>query len=353
MDVTIAAVAAGVVAAVAAVACVVVVALLLRATQLELRTVAERVRSVEQGQLSAGQGIAGLSAGVVQTGTVAQSLSEATAALRNELSRAKADLAELHAFARARQQLEQRTADSVRRLEAVIAGTHSKGLAGENVLEAALARLPAEWLARDFRVANRTVEFGLRLPNGLVLPIDSKWPATALLEAFAAAEEPAEQLRLKAQIEAAVLGKAREVRKYVDPALTVPFGIAAVPDAVYELCWAAQAEAMQQNVVLLGYSMVVPYLLLVFQTVLKSSHDVDLDKLQAHLDRALECADLAQAELEGRFARGVTMLANSRDELSRLLSRVNSSLLAVQGRVGEPAAVGDRPLEPLEMVGRN
>ncbi len=336
MDVT---TAASLAAAAAAVVCVVAVVLLLRGTQLELRTVAERVRSVEQSQQSAGQGIAGLSVGVAQTGTVAQSLVDATAALRQELSRAKADVAELHAFARARQQLEQRTADSVRRLEAVIAGTHSKGLAGENVLEAALCRLPAEWQVRDFRVANRTVEFGLRLPNGLVLPIDSKWPATALIEAFAAAEEPVEQLRLKAQIEAAVLTKAREVRKYVDPALTVPFGIAAVPDAVYELCWSVQIDALQQNVVLLGYSMVVPYLLMVFQTVLKTSHDVDLDKLQAHLDRALECADLAQAELEGRFARSVTMLGNSRDELSRLLSRLNSSLLAVQGRVGEPTAL--------------
>ncbi|HUW96323.1 MAG TPA: DNA recombination protein RmuC, partial [Anaerolineae bacterium] len=98
------------------------------------------------------------------------------------------DLAELQAYTkaynRAREDLERRTADSVRRLEMVIAGTQTKGAAGENILEAVFANLPPEWQVRNFRVGDKAVEFGLRLPNNLILPIDSKWPATHLLEQF-------------------------------------------------------------------------------------------------------------------------------------------------------------------------
>jgi len=95
--------------------------------------------------------------------------------------------------------------------------------------------LPIEWQVRNFNVNGKTVEFGLRLPNNLVLPIDSKWPATHLLEQFAAAHDPEEQKRLKGEIEKSILQKAKEVGKYVDPDLTMPFGIAAVPDSVFDL----------------------------------------------------------------------------------------------------------------------
>lgn len=303
---------------------------LVHRVELELRLLGQKVGTIEQHQLASSQGIAGLGSGLAQTGTVAQSLVDATAAIRHELSRAKNDLSALHAHVQARQQLEERTADSIRRLEAIIAGTHSKGAAGENLLEAAFARLPAEWQARDFRVGNRTVEFGLRLPNGLILPIDSKWPATHLIELFGATEDLDERRRYKAQIETAVLAKAREVKKYVDPALTVSFGVAAVPDAVYDLSWGAQVEAMRLGVVLISYSMLVPYLLLVFQTVLNTSRDVDLEKLNAHLARAQESALLAQEELEGRFARALTMLNNARDDVSRHLGKIGSDLNAAR-----------------------
>jgi DNA recombination protein RmuC len=64
-------------------------------------------------------------------------------------------------------------------------------------------------------VNGKSVEFGLRLPNGLVLTIDSKWPATHLIEQFIAADKPEEKKRLKAEIEHAI---------------TMPFRVAYVPD---------------------------------------------------------------------------------------------------------------------------
>ena len=259
-------------------------------------------------------------------------------------------LAELHAYTRARQDLERQTADSIRRLEMVIAGTQTKGMAGENILETVFANLPQEWQVRNFRVGDKAVEFALRLPNNLVLPIDSKWPATNLLEQFASCEDLVEQRRLKSQIEKAVLDKAREVRKYIDPNVTVNFGIAAVPDAVYDLCTGVQADVFQLNVVLIGYSMFVPYLLLVFQTILKTSQSIDMQRLDSYLRSADEHILSAQGELEGRFSRALTMLTNSRDELSVLLSKVRSGLTSVQisaarGTAGELSEGGEGEIE--------
>lgn len=316
--------------------------------RIELRALSERVLQVEQSQAQVHQGVAALGSGLAQTGTMARSLAETTAAIRDELSRAKQDLTELQALARARQELEQRTADSIRRLEAVIAGTQTKGAAGEQILEAVFAKLPAEWHVRDFRVGDGVVEFGLRLPSGVVLPIDSKWAATELLERLAACDDPAERQRLKTQIEAAVRARAKEVRKYLDPAVTTPFGVAAVPDAVYELCSGILADLVQANVALVSYSLFVPYLLLVFQTTLKHSHQIDLQKLDAYLQSVQGSLAALQEELDGRFARAITMLQNSRAEMGAQLGKVAGGLagLRVGGEVGvtkiDSAAAADQ-----------
>ncbi len=239
-------------------------------------------------------------------------------------------LRELHAYTQARSDLERRTAASIARLEAVIAGTHSKGAAGESILEAAFSQLPPEWQLRNFTVGNRVVEFALRLPNGLVLPIDSKWPATDLIERFAASDDIEEQRRLKAQIEQTVLQRAGELRKYLDPNLTMNFAIAMVPDAVFELSAGAQGQAFRMNVVVLGYGMFLPYLLLVFQSVLASARSVDLQQLDAYLDTVHESLEAVSEELEGRFARAVTMLANSRNDMSAHIARASAAHASLQ-----------------------
>ncbi len=257
-------------------------------------------------------------------------------------------LTELQAYARARHDLERQTAESIRRLEVVIAGTQTKGAAGENILELVFAKLPPEWQVRNFRVGNKTVEFGLRLPNNLLLPIDSKWPATNLLEEFAGCDDPSEQQRLKARIESVVLSKAREVKKYIDPNITVNFGVAAVPDAVYDLCSGVQADLFQSNVVLVSYSMFLPYLLLVFQTILKTSQTIDLQRLNAYLRSAQNSVEALQDEIEGRFSKAITMLTNSRNDMSVHLSKVSSGLTSLQISAARPGADALLDSEPSD-----
>ncbi|MHB0858153.1 MAG: DNA recombination protein RmuC [Anaerolineae bacterium] len=281
--------------------------------QVELRGLAERVSHVEQSHNQAHYGLAA-----------------ATNAIRDDLSRAHIGLAELQAYTRSRKELEERTADSVRRLEMVIAGTQTKGGAGENILEAVFSRLPADWQVRNMRVGDKVVEFGLRLPNGLVLPIDSKWSATSLLERFSETQDPDEQQRIKAQIEATVLSRAKEVRKYLDPNFTAGFCVAVVPDAVWDLSCGIQGEIFPMHVVLVSYSMFIPYLLLVFQTILKSEHSLDVQRLDAYLSSTQQCLQALQEELEGRYARAMTMLDNSRNDMAAHLSKLSAGLTSLR-----------------------
>lgn len=261
--------------------------------------------------------------------------------LAGELAKVQQDLAALHAHTKARQDIEQQTIESVKRLEMIIAGTQSKGAAGENIVELVFAKLPIEWQVRDFTVNGRSVEFGLRLPSNLILPIDSKWPATNLVEQIAVTEDPQKRERLKKDIERAIVQKAKEVSKYIEPGVTMPFAIAVVPDAVYELSASVQSEAFQSNVVLVSYSMFVPYLFLTIQTALKTLQTVDLQKLDAYLDAIQSSINHLQEELDGRFARALTMLSNSRDEMRAHISKASGSITSLQ--ISAPASPPSLP----------
>ncbi len=271
-----------------------------------------------------------LQIGLIELQAHASARQDDTQSIRTHINAVQLGLAELNSHVRARQDMERQTMESVRRLETVIAGTQTKGAAGENILELVFAKLPPDWQLRDFRIGNLTVEFGLRLPNNLVLPIDSKWAATPLLEMFLATDDIHEQQRLKRQIEGAVLRKAKEVHKYLDPHLTTPFGVAVIPDAIYDLCAGVQAKAFQLNVVLLSYSLFVPYLLLVFQTTLKSSQTIDIQRLEAYLGSVEQGLDTLQQEIEGRLSRAIRMLNNSRSEMRTYLVQVRGGLRSMQ-----------------------
>ncbi len=143
-----------------------------------------------------------------------------------------------------------------------------------------------------------------------------------------------EQQRIKNDISKAVLNKAREVRKYVDPNLTMTFGVAAVPDAVYDLCSECHSEAFKMNVVIISYSMFVPYLLLIFHTVVKTGASIDLQRLEGYLHGVQESIRSLQDELEGRLSRAITMLGNSRDEMRAQLGKAVTGLTSIQINTG-------------------
>jgi DNA recombination protein RmuC len=247
-------------------------------------------------------------------------LSHAAEGIRGEIAQAQRALAEVRALEQGRARQMERAADSLRRLEAVVAGSASRGAAGENILARALGQLPPELLERNVPFGSRVVEYALRLPGGRLLPIDSKWTSVGSLERLAEADDPLEARRLVEQVAREVRLRAREVGKYLDPDRTLALALLAVPDAVYAVTAEVHAEGYREGVIVVPYSLALPYVLAVYRLALRFGTAIDPGSLGARL-RALRDALLRlDEEVEGRLSRGLVQVENGRDALRKELA---------------------------------
>ena len=279
----------------------------------------------------------------VQLAIGGQTQESASSELRDRLNQTQSLLESIRAASAARHQVEDEARSSLRRLEAVIAGSPSRGAAGENILEEAFRHLPPDMLKRNVWVGGKVVEFGLQLPGGKLLPIDSKWTSSAALEELAQPDLPMNRRsQLAGTVEREVEKRVRDVSQYIDPATTAPFALAAVPDAAYAVCRAAFAEAHRRHVVIVAYSMALPYLLLHYQLHLQFARSIDMENLQAALieiDRQLDALDSA---LENKLQRAVTMLGNAYQDGKQVTARIRASVHGAQaaGRIEGPVGLG-------------
>ncbi len=267
----------------------------------------------------------------------------AASELRHRLDETQTVLEGIRAVFVARHQLEDDARHSLRRLEAVIAGSPSRGAAGENILEEAFRSLPPDMVRRNVWVGGKVVEFGLCLPGGKLLPIDSKWPASAALQQLADPEVPPDRrAQLGAVVERDVERRVREVGQYIDPAITVPFAVAAVPDAAYAVCRSVFAEAHRRHVTIVGYSMALPYLLLLHQLHLQFARGIGMDDVQACLLEIERQVDALDAALEHRVQRATTMLGSAYQDGKQVSARIRASLRGIQsaGVLEEPERDG-------------
>jgi len=228
--------------------------------------------------------------------------------------------------------------ETLQRVSSVLAGGQRSGRAGENVLRESLGALPPTMMVTDFRVNGKVVEFGLVLPDGRRLPVDSKWTAERELRALAGCEDPDERERLSRAVERAVAERAREVSGYRDPAVTCPFGVAAVPDGAYEVLRRAHAEAYRHGVIVVSYSMALPVLLFLYGIVARLGGQADLEACLADLVGVL---DSVETTLENKVVRATTMLVNGTDELRGQIGKARGML----ARTPE-GALGDEPAAP-------
>ena len=270
----------------------------------------------------------------------------AAGALRARVDETAASLAGLVGAFEERRRLEEQAVDAVNRVERLVAGSHARGRSGENLLAAALAEFPPEMVVRDFTVGGRVCEFALRMPDGKLLPIDSKWSGTDLLDELASAQGPAvDQARRK--VEKAVAGRLREVAGYLDPSLTVPLAVAAVPDAVYACCRRAHAAAQQARVVIVSYSMAVPLLLGMWSLYRAYTADVDEAQLRSRLHEVSVVLGQLGERLEGQLARGLKMAGNAALEMRSLVTSAELAVRVLEGAAApgmdEPAVVLGAP----------
>jgi len=105
----------------------------------------ERSGALERCQDATVTSIQGLAVSLAGTGARTETLVESANAIRDQLAVASKGLTELRSSAAERQDVELETRKSIRRVEAIIAGTNTRGTAGENIIEAMFSRLPADW----------------------------------------------------------------------------------------------------------------------------------------------------------------------------------------------------------------
>ncbi len=200
----------------------------------------------------------------------------------------------------------QDAADSLRRLEAVVAGSSTRGVAGENILMRALAQLPPDLLAVNVAFGNKMRRVR-PAPARRAFPahrqqVDERRPARA---ARGGGEQPQDRKRLVDQIAREVRGKIRDMAKYLDPERTLQIGLLAVPDAVYGAAPEAHAEGYRAGVLVVPYSLALPYVLAVYRLTLRFGGAVDTDELAGHVRALEEALRRVDEEVEGRLSRGL------------------------------------------------
>jgi DNA recombination protein RmuC len=260
-----------------------------------------------------------------------QNQTSQAAELRERLSQTQSVIEGLRSALSARQPVEEEARASLRRMESVIAGSSTRGAAGENILEEALRHLPPEMLQRNVWVGGKVVELALRLPGGKLLPMDSKWVSSGALEQLAdPALDAPRRAQLTGQVEREVERRVREVSQYIDPATTSPFALAVIPDAAYDVCRGAIVSAHKRHVMVVGYAMALPYLLTLYQLHLQFARTVDMEKLQSALIDVERHLDTLESVLENKLQRAVTMLQNAYGEGKQVSARIRASTQSVQ-----------------------
>lgn len=199
----------------------------------------------------------------------------------------------------ARRQQEQ-LARFIARIDAVLTGSASRGAAGEHVLEAILEHLPAEFKAFNLTIRNRIVEFAFRLPNGKHVPVDSKWVGVRQLEEL----EEAASDQLRRELEVLLERRIDDVTAYLDPELTLGLAIIAVPDAVYRWTQRLHARALERGVVVISYSMAIPYFLTLLHFAVRFLREENSGRISALSHQLEQALRTMEGELNGRFAKG-------------------------------------------------
>ncbi len=260
-----------------------------------------------------------------------------TGVVQREISSFRQAIGHMQAREEERRAREEEGWATLHRVAAVLSGGQRTGRAGENVLRESLAHLPPSMVEADFRVNGRIVEFGMVLPDGRRLPVDSKWPADRELQALAASADPEDRHRLARAIERTVADRAREVAAYLDPALTAPVGVAAVPDAAYAVLRRVHADAYRQGVIVIPYSMALPVVLFLHSIVSRYGAVAGSQACLTDLAATLEAIG---GTIENKMARAATMLANGAEELRGHVGKARSILIRAR-RPEDDQGAGD------------
>lgn len=196
-------------------------------------------------------------------------------------------------------------------LTAMLLGRRS-GQVGEGMVETLLSPVPDDWLERDVSMGKGKVEFALKMPGGYLVPLDSKFVASEIASRLAP-DNGGDERQIK-QIKETVKTRAKEIaERYLVDERSIGFGIAAVPDAVYEVCKGAiQASAQRHQIVIVPYSLLLPYTLSLYLMAQRLGIAKMTEKERA-MSTARTALHQAKTHLEN-MTREITSVANLREK---------------------------------------
>jgi DNA recombination protein RmuC len=242
-------------------------------------------------------------------------LGDVARGLQARLATAQRELAEVKALEQSRARQLDRATDSLRRLETIVAGSGSRGAAGESILWRALSQLPPDLLETNAPFGGRVVEYALRLPGGRLLPIDCKWTSAGSLERLETTDDAIERRRLLDQVARDVRTRIREMARYLDPERTLSLAVLAVPDAVHAATLETHAEGWRNGVLVVPWSLALPFLLGLYRLAVRHGAVPETGEMRAGLERLTESLRRLDETVEGRLSRALVQLANARDDL--------------------------------------
>lgn len=230
-----------------------------------------------------------------------------------------------------RREREQELGRTIEHIESVLRGTKSAGMAGENIVREVLEQLPPDYLVHNYRTqGGLEVEFGLRLFDGRVLPIDSKLVAMEQVAKLAEAQGAERALLIK-EIQNEALKQAKKIAVYLGTPDTHEMAIMAVPDAVFSAAREVVARIYDRfSVLVVPYSMAVQYLLTFLRMDAQRSASLDESRVRIFLEEVSRVISEMDETLENKVARASTMLSNTYDEYKQALSKLRASLLALR-----------------------
>jgi len=229
--------------------------------------------------------------------------------------------------------------EASKNIESVMRGSKTKGLAGENIVREILKIFPQGTMVYDFKIGSKVVEFGLRLPDGRILPIDSKVMASEELQELAGSNDETAKLKIIQRLELAVLRKARDVGEYISPPVTYERAIMAIPDSLYYLLKESILRAHRDyGVLIIPYSMTIPYILSFMDLQRKNSTHLDEERVKSFLEDLSLSLSKMDDILDNKVAKGNVMISNAYSEYKQIVSKIKGDALSLRA-IEEPVKI--------------
>lgn len=261
---------------------------------------------------------------------VVETSRDAESKLAAELGQTLTIVHSLQASLQASRQTQERIDQQTRSLFQVILGSASKGKAGEEMLREQLSKFPPDMIQRDFKVGNAPVEFALLMRNGKRVAIDCKFGAARELEALEAATDPQEVEELRRAIVRVFEKRVVEARKYIDETTTLPFAVAAVPDAAYPVvAKISHAAYHNDRVIIVPVSLAVPYLLSLYSLYGRYGDAIDIAAMQSFLDGLEAHCRGIEKEVEAT-EQGRKIVENASYEVRRKLGEIRKAITSLR-----------------------